>query len=92
MDNAILKHMSEHMGFRIGEIVRFVTGNVPSSANATYQMLHRKHIRYKAELRVMGKVPATDSRLVEPTRISLVFQVKKRVVVVVVAVTAVAVQ
>ncbi|XP_041354216.1 serine/threonine-protein kinase MARK2-like [Gigantopelta aegis] len=74
MDNSILKHMSENMGFRMGEIIRFVTGNVPSSANATYQMLHRKHIRYKADLRVKGKVPATDARLIEPTRISLVFQ------------------
>ncbi|XP_071113089.1 serine/threonine-protein kinase MARK2-like isoform X1 [Haliotis cracherodii] len=74
IDASILKHMSERLGFRVGEVIRFVTGNVPSSANATYQMYNRKLCRYQADLRVKGKVPHIDGRLMEPTKISLVFQ------------------
>ncbi|KAK7491336.1 hypothetical protein BaRGS_00017437 [Batillaria attramentaria] len=74
LDIDILKHMSENLGFRMSEVIRFVVGNVPSSACATYHMFHRKLQRHRAEQRAKGKTPAAEVRHVEPTRISLVLQ------------------
>ncbi|XP_055954638.1 serine/threonine-protein kinase BRSK2-like [Patella vulgata] len=73
LDSNLLKHMCHNLGFRMNEIIRFCTGNVPSAANATYQLFLKKLRRYNADARVKGKIPAVDSRLMEPTKISLVF-------------------
>ncbi|XP_076466414.1 uncharacterized protein LOC143297800 [Babylonia areolata] len=73
LDTDILKHMSDNLGYRMSEIIRFVVGNVPSSASATYHLYHRKLQRHLAEQRSQGRAPA-DTKSVEPTRISLVLQ------------------
>ena len=75
LDIDIMKHMSDNLGYRMSEIIRFVVGNVPSSACSTYHLYHRKLQRHRAEQRSQGKAPA-DSKHFEPTRISLVLQVR----------------
>lgn len=54
--------MSENQGFRLGEIIRFVTGNVPSSATAMYHLFYRKLRKYIGNLKASGKI-AADNRL-----------------------------
>lgn len=53
--------MSEIQGFRIGEIIRYVTGNVPSSATAMYYLINRKMRKHYGNLRASGKI-AADNR------------------------------
>ena len=74
LDNSILKHMSENQGFRLGEIIRFVTGNVPSSATATYHLFQRKLQKYIGNLKASGKIPA-DIRLLNRSQQVSVMQV-----------------
>ena len=74
LDNSILKHMSENQGFRLGEIIRFVTGNVPSSATATYHLFQRKLQKYIGNLKASGKI-AADNRLLNRTQQVSVVQV-----------------
>ncbi|XP_045196682.2 hormonally up-regulated neu tumor-associated kinase homolog isoform X2 [Mercenaria mercenaria] len=69
LDNSILKHMSENQGFRIGEVIRYVTGNVPSSATAMYYLIYRKLIKHLGNLRASGKIPA-DHRILHRTQLS----------------------
>ena len=58
--------MSENQGFRIGEIIRYVTGNVPSSATAMYYLFLRKLQRHCGNLRVTGKI-AADHKILHRT-------------------------
>lgn len=69
LDNSILKHMSENQGYRIGEIIRFVTGNVPSSASAMYYLIHRKLAKHYGHMRASGKI-AADHRILQRTQLS----------------------
>lgn len=39
---SILRHMSHALGFRLTEIIRLVTANVPHSATATYHLLQAR--------------------------------------------------
>ncbi|ESP01093.1 hypothetical protein LOTGIDRAFT_140020 [Lottia gigantea] len=75
LDSNLLKHMCHNLGFRMGEIVRFCTGNIPSAANATYQLFSKKLKRYNNDPKT--KSSSSDSRMMEPTRISLIFHVSK---------------
>ena len=55
--------MSQNMDFRLSEVIRLVTNNVPSSCNATYSLFRRKLLRYNAEMRVQGRVSASGAHL-----------------------------
>ncbi|CAG2255089.1 Hormonally up-regulated neu tumor-associated kinase,Serine/threonine-protein kinase MARK1,Serine/threonine protein kinase OSK4,MAP/microtubule affinity-regulating kinase 4,SNF1-related protein kinase catalytic subunit alpha KIN11,Serine/threonine protein kinase OSK3,Hormonally up-regulated neu tumor-associated kinase homolog,Serine/threonine-protein kinase MARK2,Hormonally up-regulated neu tumor-associated kinase homolog B,MAP/microtubule affinity-regulating kinase 3,Hormonally up-regulated neu tumor-assoc len=61
LDETILKHMSEVQGFRLGEVIRFVTGNLPSPALSMYHTLDQRLKRYYADMRVRGKMSALES-------------------------------
>ncbi|XP_021369212.1 hormonally up-regulated neu tumor-associated kinase homolog [Mizuhopecten yessoensis] len=74
LDDNIMKHMTESQGFRLSEVIRFVIGNIPSPALAMYHILHRKLVRYMADMRVKGKVSAMDSPMFGHKKVSLVFQ------------------
>lgn len=63
LDQNIIKHMAHNMDFRLSEVIRLVTNNVPSSCTSTYNLLRRKLDRYNAELRVQGKVSASGVQL-----------------------------
>lgn len=75
LDNNILKHMSEILGFRMSEVIRFVTANTPSPATSTYHLILRKFTKYIAEMKASGKVAAVDTRVLGPKKVSLCFQV-----------------
>lgn len=79
LDENIMKHMVETQGFRMSEIIRFVTGNVPSPATAMYHIVHRKFTKYMADLRVQGKIPAAESCIFESSKVSNTFQVGIRI-------------
>ena len=84
LENSILKHMSENQGFRLGEIIRFVTGNVPSSATAMYHLFYRKLRKYIGNLKASGKISA-DNRLlnrsqqVPPLQVSILPRISIRI-------------
>lgn len=42
---SVVRHMTDRLAYRLSDIVRLVTGNIPSSAVATYHLLlkHRRH-------------------------------------------------
>ena len=71
----ILKYMSEVQGFRLGEIIRFVTGNMPSPSLAMYHTLEQKLKRYYADMRVKGKISALESYAQRSTQSSQTYQV-----------------
>ncbi|KAJ8315381.1 hypothetical protein KUTeg_007531 [Tegillarca granosa] len=74
LDENIMKHMVETQGFRMSEIIRFVTGNVPSPATAMYHIVHRKLTKYMADLRVQGKISAAESCIYESSKVTNTFQ------------------
>jgi len=47
LNQSILKHMAARLEFRLGEILRLVTSNCPSSATSTYHLLARKLYKYR---------------------------------------------
>jgi len=47
LSQSILVHMAQELEFQLGEVIRAVTSNTPSSAMATYQLLQRRWTRYK---------------------------------------------
>ncbi|KAK3583901.1 hypothetical protein CHS0354_033679 [Potamilus streckersoni] len=51
LDDNILKYMSEVKGFRISEVIRYVTGNFPSPITAMYHLLHQKLTNHYASVR-----------------------------------------
>ena len=63
LDPCILKHMSQNMGFRLSEIIRLVTSNMPHSATATYHLFQVRLDCYVAKSRVQGKIHASQSRV-----------------------------
>ena len=63
LDPCILKHMSQNMGFRLSEIIRLVTSNMPHSATATYHLFQVRLDCYVANSRVQGKINASQSRV-----------------------------
>ena len=63
LDPCILKHMSQNMGFRLSEIIRLVTSNMPHSATATYHLFQVRLDCYVANSRVQGKIHASQSRV-----------------------------
>ena len=67
LDNSILKHMSENQGFRIGEVIRYVTGNVPSSATAMYHLMLRKFTKHIGNMKATGKIQG-DHRILQRTQ------------------------
>lgn len=69
LDNSVLKHMSENQGFRVSEVIRYVTGNVPSSATAMYYLINRKLTKHYGNLRASGKI-AADHRILHRTQFS----------------------
>lgn len=62
IESSILKHMSENLGFRMGEVIRYVTGNVPSGATAMYYLIHQRLVKHHGNARATGKI-AADSRI-----------------------------
>lgn len=59
---AILKHMVDNIEFRLSQVIRMVTSNIPNSATATYHLFHKrlqKHLAAERSLK-SGK----DSHLV----------------------------
>nr|KAI8757963.1 serine/threonine-protein kinase MARK2-like isoform X1 [Biomphalaria glabrata] len=48
----ILSHMSENLGFRMGEVIKFVTCNIPSPACATYHLYLTRLNRHRVEQKV----------------------------------------
>ena len=63
LDHNIVKHMAQSLDYRMSEVIRLVTANIPSSATATYHMFLRKLKVFQADMRVKGKVCAADARL-----------------------------
>jgi hypothetical protein len=61
LDERILKEMSECQGFRLGDVVRCVTGNVPSQALAIYHGFEQKLKRYIFEIGVKENMSAIGS-------------------------------
>ena len=47
LSQSILVHMAKELEFQLGDIIRAVTANTPSTAMATYQLLQRRLARYK---------------------------------------------
>jgi len=47
LSQSILVHMAQELQFQLGEVIRTVTSNTPSSTMATYQLLQRRLTRYK---------------------------------------------
>ena len=47
LSQSILVHMAQQLEFQLGDVIRAVTSNAPSSAMATYQLLQRRLTRYK---------------------------------------------
>lgn len=70
IENSIVRHMSEIQGFRLGEVIRYVTGNVPSSATAMYYLMNRKLRKHYGNLRASGKI-AAESRVQQKPHISM---------------------
>lgn len=61
LDERILKQMSDCQDFRLGDIVRCVTGNIPSPALATYYGFEQKLKRYIFEIGVKENMSAIGS-------------------------------
>ncbi|XP_059164644.1 serine/threonine-protein kinase MARK2-like [Physella acuta] len=75
LDADILSHMSENLGFRMGEVIKFVTCNTPSPACATYHLYLSRVSRYNLEQRSSGQMtPAGNRKTGEDTRITLHLQ------------------
>ncbi|CAL1539698.1 unnamed protein product [Lymnaea stagnalis] len=55
LDTDILSHMSENLGFRMGEVIKFVTNNIPSPACSTYHLYLTRLHRYNAEQSSAGQ-------------------------------------
>ncbi|RUS81132.1 hypothetical protein EGW08_011118 [Elysia chlorotica] len=49
LNTDILSHMSDNLGFRMGEVIKFVTCNTPSAACATYHLYLTRLKRYLQE-------------------------------------------
>jgi len=47
LSQSILVHMAQTLEFQLGDVIRAVTANTPSSSMATYQLLQRRLARYK---------------------------------------------
>jgi len=47
LSQSILVHMAQQLEFQLGDIIRAVTSNSPSTAMATYQLMQRRLTRYK---------------------------------------------
>ncbi|XP_063404988.1 hormonally up-regulated neu tumor-associated kinase-like [Mytilus trossulus] len=77
LDETILKHMSEIQGFRLGEVIRFVTGNLPSPALSMYHTLDQRLKRYYADMRVRGKMSALESYSNRAGQAFQTYQVRK---------------
>ena len=63
MEQNILKHMAENMDYKIGEVIRFVIGNVPNSATATYHLFKKKLLRHFADMKIKNKVALSEARV-----------------------------
>lgn len=61
LDDRIVKQMNDCQGFRLGDIVRCVTGNIPSPALATYYGFEQKLKRYIFEIGVKENMSAIGS-------------------------------
>lgn len=55
LETGIVRHMAENMEFRLSEVIRLVTANIPNNATATYHLLLRKLRRYLTEERLLGR-------------------------------------
>ena len=64
LEESIVKHMVQSLNFRVSEVIRLVTTNIPNSATATYNLLLTRLNRYSAEMRVQGKVAAAEASIV----------------------------
>lgn len=62
LNHNIIKHMSQTLEYRMGDIIRLVTSNIPSSATATYHMFEKRLKAYEAKMRVEGRISAMESR------------------------------
>jgi len=47
LSQSILVHMVQQQQFQLGDVIRAVTSNMPSSAMATYHLMQRRVTRYK---------------------------------------------
>lgn len=62
LENNVLKHMSATMDFRISDVIRLVTGNIPNSATSTYHLLCKKLGRHQVEVKLKSKIAAAEAR------------------------------
>ncbi|KAL8599941.1 hypothetical protein ACOMHN_050243 [Nucella lapillus] len=75
LNTPVLKHMSYNLDFRLSETIRYVVGNTPSSACATYHLYHRKLQRHLAALEAQGRACSDAMHLDEVSgRASLLTQ------------------
>ncbi|XP_064594721.1 hormonally up-regulated neu tumor-associated kinase homolog A-like [Liolophura sinensis] len=75
----ILHHMSDFHGYRISDVMRHVTSNMPGPQTAMYHLFKHRLDKYKALQRVRGKVPANEVRNKE-NRMSLLLKKPANVV------------
>ncbi len=59
LEPRIIKHMSQNMGYRLSEIIRLITSNIPHGATATYHLLLRKLKKKCHELRSSSRISAS---------------------------------
>lgn len=85
LNQTVLKHMATQLDFKLGEVLRQVTSNIPCSATSTYHLLLRKLDRYREGV-VKGSrpgLPRSDTTLGlrrTPRTIATVQQVSRRLV------------
>ncbi|KAL3882370.1 hypothetical protein ACJMK2_028722 [Sinanodonta woodiana] len=64
LDDNILKYMSEVKGFRVSEVIRYVTGNFPSPTTAMYHLLHQKLTNHYTSVRASLHTPIRPKTMV----------------------------
>jgi hypothetical protein len=57
----VVQRMSQHLNYRISDIIRCVINNTPNSVTATYHYLRHKLLRFKAERGLFQKISAEVS-------------------------------
>lgn len=58
----ILHHMSDFHGYRISDVIKHVTSNMPGPPTAMYHLFKHRLDKYKTLQRARCKVPAAEVR------------------------------
>ena len=69
LNMSIVRHMTSNMDFRVNDVIRFVTGNIPTSATATYQLLEKRLRNYITQKE--AEVKDTSKSSARPKRVSI---------------------